>query len=364
MATIFLLMVGCLALRRKSFHQIDLFSRLADVRRWLGSSRRMVASDRTLTRVLPHMVRSEVREQVHQANALVRQQGYGRITLPGGRRIRAAAVDGSMMGKREASVLELLGNPPSVLDVQPSAGRGHELAASEKVLRRARSRHGKRFVEIVLGDGLYITEGMLRLCRQGLGTHLLVKTQELEGLLILRDAEAIFESQQMSSEVEHVASVDADRNLKYHVWAAQGFHHGKFPEPLKVARMKIQPLGGPRKGKPETWWIITTDQTLTAEQMRELAHRRWSIENHTFRALNAHMNSKHVWTRGADAKATFEVLMLLMALAFTLVLAYQAQLDTEELWESLRLRRVTLGYLAECLLLSLPSAAGLFSPDG
>jgi hypothetical protein len=284
--------------------------------------------------------------------------------LPGGRKIRAAAVDGTMMGKREASVLELLGGHAAVLDVEPSAGRGHELAASEKVLRRACKRHDKGFVEILLGDGLYITERMLRLCRKGLGMHLLVKTQELGTLSILKDAEAIFTSAETRSEVEYIAGRDAQRKLEYHVWAARGFHHGRFADPLKVARMRIRPLRGPRKGKSETWWIITTDETLTAAQMRELAHRRWSIENHTFRALNGHVNSKHVWTRGADAAFTFEVLLLLMALAFTLVLAYQAHLDSQQLWEALRLRRVTLDYLALCLVSSLPSAAGLFSPDG
>ena len=68
--------------------------------------------------------------------------------------------------------------------------------------------------------------------------------------------------------------------------------------------------------------------------------------------------------RGERAEQTFEALMLLMAPAFTRVLAFHARLDREALWKGLRLRRVTLAYLAECLLLSLPEAAGLFSADG
>ena len=362
MATIGLLMIGSLALRKQSLHQVDLFARQADVRRWMGSDRAMVASDCTFWRVLPRMDRAQLREEVQQANIRLNQQGNGKILLPGGREIPAAAVDGSTFGHREASVLEQLGRHAAVLDLEPSAGKGHELAASERVLRRTGQRHGPRFVDVVLGDGLYLTEPMMRLCGQ-LGIHLLVKTQE-EGLLIVKDAEALFNAPMMSRDVEHTQGTDVARGMAYEVWAASGFTHGQFPGKLKVARMRIRMLKGPRKGKTQTWWIITTDVTLTAEQMRELAHRRWSIENHTFRALNQHMNSKHVWVRGQQADRAFEALMLLMVLAFVLVLAYREHLDREQVWATYRLRRLTLAYVTECLLLSLSGAAGLFSADG
>jgi hypothetical protein len=123
-------------------------------------------------------------------------------------------------------------------------------------------------------------------------------------------------------------------------------------------------LQGARKGQTETRWAITTDVRLTAAQMRELAHLRWSIENQTFRALSDQVDSKHVWTRGRRAAETYETLMLVMSLAFTLVLGYRAHLDVQKLWETRRLRRVTLAYLGECWLLSLQDAASLFAADG
>jgi hypothetical protein len=76
------------------------------------------------------------------------------------------------------------------------------------------------------------------------------------------------------------------------------------------------------------------------------------------------VNSKHVWARGKQAALTFEVLMLMMFLAFTLVLAYHAHLDREALWSALRLRRITLAYLVECWIVSLRTAAGAFSAGG
>ncbi len=188
---------------------------------------------------------------------------------------------------------------------------------------------------------------------------------ELDTLSILQDAEAIFRAGgEFSKEVETARGTDAERGFRYEVWAASGFHHTGFADSLKVARVRTHPLKGPRKGKIETFWIITTDLTLSADQMRELAHLRWSIENHAFRALNAAVNSKHVWARGEQAALTFEVLMLMMFLAFTLVLAYHAHLDREALWRAFRLRRVTLAYLVECWIVSLRTAAGAFSAGG
>lgn len=365
MARLYLFLIGSLALRRKSFHQIDLWGRQKEVRKWVGSDRYMVASDATLWRVLPGVDRDRVREDLQQAYILLRQKGHGKITLPGGRTIRAAAVDGSGLGGRYASAVEILGAHATLIDLEPSEGRGKELPATERVLRRVFERHGKGFVDVVLTDGLHITAGMLHLCRKELGTHLLVKTTELGTLGILQDAEAIFRAGgEFSRDVETVEGTDTERGLRYEVWAASGFHHTGFADPLKVARVRTHRLKGPRKGKTETFWIITTDLTLSAAQMRELAHLRWSIENHAFRALNAAVNSKHVWARGKQAALTFEVLMLMMFLAFTLVLAYHAHLDREALWSALRLRRITLAYLVECWIVSLRTAAGAFSAGG
>jgi hypothetical protein len=323
----------------------------------------MVASDATLWRVLPLMNRSELRSFGFQAYRLLRKKGQGRLELPSGRKIRAGAVDGTCWGKRYASAVEMLGETPVVLDFEPSEGEGHELATSQTVLRRVfdpfHDLEGG-LAEIVLGDGLYITQKMLTLCRRELGTHLLVKTTELDGLLILQDAEALFNANEQTAQgIEYHRGIDAERGLSYEIWAAPGFEHADFEDKLKVARVRIQPLKGP--GEAETFWVITTDTTLSGPDMRELAHRRWTIENHGFRALNDAMNSKHVWTRGKNSSEIFEALMLMMILSFMLVVAYHAQVDPEALWEKFRLRRLTLRQLAEEWLMSLYEATALWA---
>lgn len=363
MATLFQFLVGSLALRRRSFHQIDLFGRQKEVRQWMGTSRYMVASDATFWRVLPGMDPDEVREILQQAWVLLRRQGHGKIALPQGRVLRAAAVDGSGLGGRYASVLEILGTHAAVIDLEPCENRGKELPSAERLLLRAAERHGEGFVDVLLGDGLYITQAMINLCRTRLGIHLLVKTSEKD-LVIIQNAEGIFNSTSPARPVEHVKDLDLPRGVAYEIHAVDGLRHVDSPHPLKVARVKLDRLKGQCRGSQETFWIVTTDQTLTARQMRELAHRRWSIENEGFRALSAAVDSKHVWTRGKNAAAIFPILMLLMFLAFTLTLAFHAHLDAKVLWETFRLKRATLGHLVDCFLLSLPGAAGAFGPSG
>lgn len=363
MATLFQFIVGSLALHRRSFNQIDLFGRQKEVRQWMGTSRYMVASDATFWRVMPGMNPAEVREILQQAWWLLRRQGHGKIALPQGRVLRAAAVDGSALGGRYAAVLEILGTHAAVIDLEPCENRGKELPSAERLLVRAAERHGQGFVDILLGDGLYITQPMLNLCRDRLGIHLLVKTTEKD-LVIIQNAEGIFSSPAPGRPVEHIKDLDLPRGVAYEIHAVEGLRHADSPHPLKVARVRLDRLKGKNRGSQETFWIVTTDQTLTARQMRELAHRRWSIENEGFRALSAAVDSKHVWTRGKNAAAIFPILMLLMFLAFTLTLAFHAHLDAKVLWETFRLKRATLGHLVNCFLLSLPGAAGAFGPSG
>lgn len=352
-------------MRRQSFHQIDLFARQEGARKWVGSTRRMVGSDATFWRVLPHLAPSEFREGIRQSYLTLRRGGHGSLTLPSGRRIRAGALDGSCLGGRTATAFELLGAHAAVIDLEPAEGKGKELGAAEAVLRRVVTTYGSGIVDLVMGDGLYITQRMLRLCREELGTHLLVKTTELDSLNVLKDAEAIFQApKEIGKEVEFRAGTDLVRKLRYEIWAAGGFHHEGFSGELKVARVRIEHLKGQYRGQIETFWVITTDLSLSAEDLRELAHLRWSIENHGFRAMNDQMNSKHQWTRGENAAQTFEILMLLMIWTFLLILAYHASLSIERLWKTRHLRRMTLGYLAECWLLSLDSASGSFALSG
>jgi hypothetical protein len=213
----------------------------------MGISRYMVASDATFWRVMPGMNPAEVREILQQAWWLLRQQGHGKIALPQGRVLRAAAVDGSALGGRYAAVLEILGAHAAVIDLEPCENRGKELPSAERLLVRAAERHGEGFVDVLLGDGLYITQPMLNLCRDRLGIHLLVKTPE-ESLVIIQNAEGIFSSPTPSRPVEHVRDLDLPRGVAYEIHAVEGLRHADSPHPLKVARVRLDRLKGKNRG--------------------------------------------------------------------------------------------------------------------
>lgn len=360
-----MLLLGGLALRRKSFHQIDLFARQPEARKWLGSRRRMVASDATGWRVLPGVQPAQLRDQIRETYLTVRRGGHGTLELPSGRRLRAGALDGSALGGRFATAFEFLGAHAATIDLEPVENPGKELPGAEVLLRRLFATYGAKTVDLVRGDGLYLTQQMMRLCREDLGTHLLVKTTELDSLNILKDAEALFTApRSMGREIERKEGSDLVRKLRYQIWAARGFHPDGYSGELKVARVQVTPMKGPRKGQTETFWVVTTDLSLSAEDLRELAHLRWSIENHGFRAMNDHMNSKHQWTRGARAAEVFEVLMLLMMWTFLMILTYRASLDPERLWKHRRVRRITLAHLAEGWLVSWVAAEQSFALTG
>jgi hypothetical protein len=251
-----------------------------------------------------------------------------------------------MFGRFYASCLQVKADRGDFfIDLEVGEGKGKELPTTQRLLCRVARRHGMRFVDLLLADGLYITQKFLTRCRR-LGLHVLVKTSEEGSLNVLEDARSIFDSRPMADAVERVSGVDADRQVAYEVWAAGGFRHMGYAGSLKVARgveRSLKPRQG--RGASETFWVISTDESLSAGDLRELAHRRWSIENNGFKMLNEQMNSKHVWTRGARSRQTFEVLMLCMFLSFGMLKAFEAELDEDQLWESWKLHQVTLGFL-------------------
>ena len=366
MPQIFLLMIIGLSMRRRSFHQIDQFARMPAVKRLLGSTRSMVASDATLGRVLPTLPVAAMRELAAANFVRWKQRGGHYLTLPSGRRIRLGIVDGTMFGRYYASCLQVRSDAGDCfvdLEVQP--GRGHELYGSETVLKRAVGRHGWSFVDLVAGDGLYMAAPFFRKARQN-HLHMLVKLKATEEgtLLILKAARALFDSGSTEG-VERVEGVDEARGVRYRIQAASGFEHEGYDEAtLKVARVVEEPLKPSAGAHSETFWVVSTNESFKAIDLRELAHQRWSVENLGFKMLSDQMNSKHVWTRGKKSRQTIEVLMLLMFVAFTMVKAFEAALDERDLWMTWRLRKLTLEFLVRIWESTLTEASPLFEASG
>jgi hypothetical protein len=340
-------------LGQTSLLAVDQYARSLEARKWHGSDRGMVVSDTTLPRVLEGVDHKPIVQMPYELVKALEPEGYWDWKLPTGRKIRACGItDGSNFGGFWASVLILAGKNDAVVDLEPYEGRGHELAGNRKVLRRAKQELGKEFFDLILADGLYPTEKDFRLCRRELGSDLLVKTQE-EGLNVIQDARGLFFAckAKRPEGVKQVEGTDPERQIRYKVTWAEDFEWQDLEYPLAVAHVRETCLK-PLEGRPEVieFWVLTTFEGLAGEELRELAHGRWRIENGVFKRLNALVESKRYASHSPKVQ---EMLLRLWMLGLTLLGAYlfeQGLKGIKETWASMK---VTWRWITEQMRLSL-----------
>lgn len=270
---------------------------MEETKRYYGSKREMVVSDSTLVRSLSTIHLDPLRSMLWKMAREALKRERAKLRLPSGREIALGIVDGTQFGDDVGSVMILAGDrTDTVAGYAMSPGRGHELATSRGVKAEALRTLGSGCVDMIAGDGLYMNEEDLRWCLEKGGCHGLVKTSE-ETLDVIQDAKAILAQPAFfEGGIEKARGVDEKRGVRYVVKVVRGFSWRGMK--LTVARVREIALK-PKGNRPEesAFWIITTDETLSAEDLREIAHRRWHIENRTFRRLSALVDSKRRLTK-------------------------------------------------------------------
>jgi hypothetical protein len=129
--------------------------------------------------------------------------------------------------------------------------------------------------------------------------------------------------------VEVVRGTDAARGVTYVIVRQHGIVWAGLALALNVAWVREPPLQGKRAGPTEEFWVLTTDESLRAEEMREVAHIRWTIENHGFKTLNALVGSPAVrdaYLKNAHAR---HALLLIWSIGLTLLNAYTLELESQ-----------------------------------
>ena len=313
----------------------------------------MVVSDTTLPRVLAGIDRKPIIEIPYEVIHQLGEEGHWDWKLTTGRKIRAGGiVDGSCFGGFWGSVLSLAGCSDAVVDLEPYRSRGDELPASRRVLRRANEKLGKEFFDLILADGLYPTEKDFRMCRRELGSDLLVKTQE-ETLNVVQDARGLFFTRKgtIRQGMNRVQGTDPERQMEYEVIWAEGFQWQDLEYPLTVAHVREKYLK-PIQGRPEVveFWVLTTAQGYVGEELRELAHGRWRIENGIFKRLNALVKSKHYANHSPKVQ---EMLLRLWMLGLTLLGAYLFEQGLNLITQTWKSIKVTWRWITERMRLSL-----------
>ncbi len=303
---------------QKSLLDLDAFLRTPEARKWRGSKRKMVASDTTLERVTEGMDRSSIQAIGYQVIDKADEQRLFDLLLPSGKKLRLGIVDGHWAGGIWASVLAAYGKMAGVVDLERYPGRGHELEASRRVLRHAFQKLGKGFFGIVAGDGLYATKDDFQLCLDH-GSHLLVKTDE-ETLTVVQDAKHLFgvhdalNLQGVFKQKGH----DRKRFVDYEVMWAEGFEWQGLC--LTVAWAQEWKLNS-ETGRVERteFYVLTTAVGLSGEDLRELAHLRWEIENNIFKRLNFLVESKSLWSHKPKV---MEMFLRMWMIGLTILGAY------------------------------------------
>lgn len=338
-----------------SLLEVDQWVRTAPSCRVVGppADPRCPGSDSTLLRALSAWEMEPLRAASYGLHARWRQRGWAGWTLSSGRSVRLAVVDGSNFGGTWASVLGFVGRFYYSVDVQRYAGRGHELSASRQLLERATAQLGEGFATHLLYDGLMADRADFASARRHWGMHLVVKTSEVDTLSLIADTRALWSAatpvQLRAAGVEVLSGTDAARALSYQIQAQGGFHWEGLPFALKLARVQETHLKGKYQGQTFEFWVMSTDESLTGEELREMAHARWATENNGFKCTNAAVGSKKAYLKNGAAK---EALLLMWGIGLALRQAFGLWLETQRLWRDWGVKK-TAKFLSRCILCSV-----------
>ncbi len=322
-------------LGQDSFLSWDEYARTSEARKWHGSDRAMVASDSSLERIAGGLERRGIEEIGYEVTDKADEQALWDLKLPSGKKLRFGIVDGHHAGGIWASVLAISGKVTGVVDLERYRNRGCELEASRSVLKRAFGKLGKGFFGIVGTDGLYATKEDFQLCLDQ-GSDLLVKTDE-EALTVIQDAKHLFHVQN-ASKLEGIfqqKGYDPKRDVDYEVMWAEGFEWQGHR--LSVAWVQEWALN-PKTGVVERteFYVLTTATGLVGEDLRELAHWRWEIENNIFKRLNHLIGSKRTWSHKPKV---METLLRIWMIGLTLLGAYLFEhgwKQFKETWQTMK----------------------------
>lgn len=346
----------------ESLLELDQKGRTKALRELLGNGREIATgSDSTILRAASAWDMGPLAQAGYALHGRLRRKGLASTTLSTGRAVRLAIADGSFFGGHWGSVLAFSGAVPHAVDMEPCEKRGKELPASRPLMIRAARILGRGFATHMLYDGLMMCRADFRLARR-LGMHLVVKTSEEKSLEIIASSKEAWmklsERDMERAGVEALRGYDAQGHLRYRVRSQGGIRWEGLKYPLKVAWVEETHLKGKYAGQTFTFWVVTTDETLNARELREVAHNRWTIENNQFKELNAQTGSKNGYIKNSHAKEAF-LRMWFMGLA--LLKAFRHHLEALPVWRDWGVKK-TKKLLAQVILFGMDCEARSLAP--
>lgn len=301
----------------KSLLGFDAAGRTHAVRRLFGPRRdgwEMVCSDSTMQRAARWLKQSEAAEFLQSQYGLFKELGHDKVVLaPGAKPRRVGVMDGSFMGGHYVCVLALVGEDMTYpWEIRGCPGRGHELNTAKAMIQSLPDDQFMRPFDLLLYDFLAFNAPLITEAREK-GLQVLIKGSNPEFRDVLKGALATFDSGQTDF-FETYTGFDEKR---LSAWTMRETTDTFAGYPVRIIRITEQPA----KGQKKESWILTTDFSLSPQEIREASYLRWSIENDVFKKLSAQVGTKRFHSK--DQHAFLIMLMLFCAalIAFGLALS-------------------------------------------
>ena len=245
----------------RSLLEIDRLGRFLDLKKLVGSQRKMVASDSTLARILRAINLKETeRVLLRIASKLmipIRLDAHTTRTL--------GAIDGSYINGQWVLGFSYICPPDAALAVvEPMRNRGYEREAAIHVITRLPER---ALPDIIVGDGLYLTTDMFRAVREQ-KRHILVKYPDkrrekerdiIAGAKIRCNHPKLYDTVIASG-------FDSQRMARVTIKRTVGEYAGY---PVQILYITEKYITGSRAGKTCSFWSVTTDMALSPDAARE-----------------------------------------------------------------------------------------------
>jgi len=309
-----------------SLLSLDRESRTKAFKGLFGCTRKMVASDSTFRRVLGWLHQQQIAALLLSfLMSFEKEELLQRQLVAGGTYRRVGILDGTHMGGHWLVALCLSGKINYPVLTRPYQKKGDELATSRKIIKDSRKILGPTCPNLWLLDGLYFNKNTFKDVRDQ-NSHILIKVEKAHFREVLQDAENLF--QHFGGDLEK-EEFDSKRLCSWKIEQTTDSFAGY---PVQIVHL-VEFYPKRKKNRHLECWIITTDLSLSVEEIREAAHLRWQIENNVFKRISHLSATKRFYFK--DPRPFFNLLHIFFAaVALFDAIIYILRRD-EELFKSL-----------------------------
>ena len=297
----FSIFFGFPLLRKPSLLSLDHLLKKDYTKNFFKCKRKMIASDTTIMRNLASNFKEE---ELFEINKQIVKKNYEYLKNPMVNKT-VGIFDGSVFGNVMEEIMIICGKINQIIAYEPIEKKGKETAAAKTILQKVAQNYIDLKIDIILGDALYYSKYFFNKCKELFNANLLVKFSK-PSINVIKEALIYFDQEKNSVDVDRISGFDSERLINYTIETVRGLKADTIDYKLSVSRITEENV---KTGKKESFYVVTNDLTLKNEEIRDLSHLRWQIENNTFKEMNKIFSSKKKYTK--NKKAAIIILTIL-----------------------------------------------------